>query len=95
MPTLHIQHSVPNFESWKRAFESDPMDRKGSGVRRYHIRQSVADANFVMIDLEFDTLPEAERLLGRLEELWAGPGGAVMRNPAAWIVETVESKSVS
>ena len=32
MPVLHVQHSVSNFEGWKRAFESDPMDRKGSGV---------------------------------------------------------------
>lgn len=35
MPILRIQHSVPNFESWKRAFDSDPMDRKGSGVRSF------------------------------------------------------------
>jgi len=94
MPILHIQHSVPNFEGWRRAFESDPMDRKGSGVRRYHVYRSVSDQNFVMIELEFDTLLEAETLLGRLHELWAGPGGAVMRNPEAWIVEAVESKSV-
>ena len=94
MPILHIQHSVPNFEGWKRAFDGDPMDRKGSGVRRYHVRRCVTDPNFVMIDLEFDTLAEAERLLEKLRHLWAGPGGAVMRNPEAWIVETVESKSV-
>jgi len=94
MPILHIQHAVPNFESWRRAFESDPMDRKGSGVRRYHVHRSVADPNFVMIDLEFDTLAEAERLLERLRVLWAGPGGAVMRSPEAWIVDRVESRSV-
>jgi len=94
MPLLHIQHSVPDFDGWKRAFENDPMDRKRSGVRRYHIRRSIADPNFVIIDLEFDTLAEAEKLLDRLHHLWAGPGGAVMRNPEAWILETVESKSV-
>ena len=47
-----------------------------------------------MIDPEFDTLPEAEQLLEKLRHLWAGPGGAVMRNPEAWIVERVESRSV-
>ena len=94
MPTLRIQHSVPNFEGWKRAFDSDPMDRKASGVRRYHVHRSVTDPNFVMIDLEFDTVAEAERLLERLGHLWAGPGQAVMQNPEAWIIETVESKSV-
>jgi hypothetical protein len=91
---LRIQHSVPNFEGWKRAFDSDPMDRKGSGVRRYHVHRSVADPTFVMIDLEFDTVAEAERLMQKLQDLWAGPGGAVMRNPLAWIIETVESKSL-
>jgi hypothetical protein len=94
MPILRIQHAVPNFEGWKRAFESDPMDRKAAGVRRYHVHRSVADPNFVMIDLEFDTLTEAETLLEKLRRLWAGPGGSVMRNPEAWIVETVESKSL-
>ena len=94
MPVLHIQHAVPNFDGWKRAFDSDPMDRKGSGVRRYHVHRSVGDPNFVMIDLEFDTAAQADTMLERLRQLWAGPGGAVMRNPEAWIMETVESKPV-
>jgi hypothetical protein len=94
MPILRIQHAVPNFEAWKRAFDSDPVDRKASGVRRYHVHRSSADPNFVMIDLEFDEVADAERLLEKLRHLWAGPGGAMMRNPEAWIVETVESKLV-
>jgi hypothetical protein len=94
MPILRIQHSVPSFEAWKRAYDSDPMDRKGSGVRRHHVYRSVADPDFVMIDLEFDTVAEAEKLLERLRGLWKGPGGAVMRSPEAWILETVESRSV-
>ena len=94
MPILRIQHSVPNFQGWKRAFDADPMDRKGSGVRRYQVHRSVTDPDFVMIDLEFDSVAEAERLLEKLRHLWAGPGQAMMRNPEAWIMETVESQSV-
>jgi hypothetical protein len=94
MAILHIQHSVANFEGWKRAFDADPVDRRASGVRRYQVHRSVAEPNFVMIDLEFDTVAEAEKLLEKLRHLWAGPGGAVMRNPEAWILETVESKSL-
>ncbi len=94
MPILRIQHSVPSFEGWKRAFDSDPMDRKGSGVRRYDVYRTVADPTLVMVDLELDSLEEAQGLLERLRQLWAGPGGAVMRNPEAWILESVESKSV-
>jgi hypothetical protein len=94
MPILRIQHSVPNFDGWKRAFDSDPLDRRASGVRRYEVHRSVADPNFVMIDLEFGTVAEAEKLLEKLRQLWAGPGGAVMRHPEAWVLETVESRSI-
>lgn len=94
MPILRIQHSVPSFEGWKRAYDSDPLDRKGSGVRRHRVYRAVADPNLVMIDLELDTVAEAELLLGRLRQLWAGPGAALMKNPEAWILETVESASV-
>ena len=91
MPTLRIQHSVPNFEGWKRAFDSDPADRKGSGVRRYSVSRSVDDQNLVMIDLEFDDAEDAHALLAKMERIWQGPGKDVMRNPVAWIVETVET----
>jgi len=94
MPILRIQHTVPNYEGWKRAFDSDPMNRKASGVRRYQVHRAVADQSFVMIDLEFDTIAEAEKMLDRLHQLWAGPGGAVMQHPAAWVVETIESRSL-
>lgn len=94
MPLLRIQHAVPNFDGWKHAFDNDPIDRKRAGVRRYHVHRGIADPNFVMIDLEFDSVADAERVLEKLRQLWAGPGGAVVRNPAAWAVETVESRVV-
>ena len=94
MTMLRIQQNVPNFDAWRRAFDNDPLDRKGSGVRRYDVYRAVADPSLVMIDLEFDTQTEAARMLEKLQQLWEGPGGAVMQNPKAWIVETIESKSL-
>jgi hypothetical protein len=91
MPTLRIQHAVPSFDAWKQAFERDPVDRKGAGVRRYRILRPVSDPNFVMIDLDLDTLDETEVLLQKLRRLWSGAGQAVMRNPEVWIVQTIES----
>jgi hypothetical protein len=90
MPTLRIEHAVPDFKDWKRAFDSDPADRKGSGVRRYQVSRPVEDPNFVMIDLEFDTVAEAQGLLDKMRQVWSGEGQKVMRNPQARIVETVE-----
>jgi len=91
MPILRIEHAVPNFAGWKQAFDDDPVDRKGSGVRRYQVLRSVDDPNYVFIDLEFDTLEEAEVLLANMRRLWSGDGQRVMRNPQARIVETVDT----
>jgi len=91
MPTLRIQHSVPSFEGWKRAFDSDPANRKESGVRRYSVSRSVDEPNLVMIDLTFDSTDEARGLLAKMERIWLGSGKDVMQNPAAWITDTVET----
>jgi hypothetical protein len=91
MPILRIEHPVPDFDGWKAAFESDPVGRKQSGVRRYKILRPIDDPNYVMIDLEFDTVSEAEALLAAMRVVWSGGGRTVMSNPRARIVETVES----
>jgi hypothetical protein len=94
MPTLRIEHEVPDFEGWKAAFDSDPADRKGSGVRRYRVSQSVSDPNYVLIDLDFDSIGEAEMLLATMREIWDGVGKAFMRDPQARIVNVVESREL-
>ena len=94
MPIVRIEHAVPSLEKWKQAFDNDPADRKGSGVRRYQVYQAHADPNYVMIDLEFDTLGEAEAFLRTMERIWGGPGKAVMQNPRSRIVNRLESKEL-
>ena len=92
MPILQIEHPVPDFDGWKKAFDSDPVGREKSGVRRYQVFRSVDDPNYIMIDLEFDSKKEAEALLAAMREVWRRVEGTVMSNPQARIVETVESK---
>jgi len=94
MPVVRIEHSVPNFEKWKVAFDSDPADRKGSGVRRYQVLRLRSDPNYVMIDLEFENIGEAEAFVEKMERIWKGPAKAVMQNPRARIVDVVEGKEV-
>lgn len=89
---LRIEHPVPNFDAWKEAFDSDPVGRERSGVRRYRILRPLDDSNYVMIDLEFDSSDEAEAFLASLRELWRRVD--VMRDPRAQIVEVLESKEV-
>lgn len=92
MHVLRIEHPVPDYDSWTTAFDRDPVDRKGSGVRRYRVFRPTDDPNYVMIDHEFDSSSEAEAMHDALRELWSRVEGTVMTNPRARVVEAVESK---
>jgi hypothetical protein len=94
MPIVRIEHAVANFEQWKQAFDNDPADRKGSGVRRYQILRPQNDPSHVMIDLEFGSQGEAEAFLQKMQRIWEGPGKAVMQNPRAYIADSVEVKEL-
>ena len=94
MPILHIEHKVPNFDAWKKAFETDPVNRKKSGVRRYSILRPIDDPNYVIINLEFESLKEAEDTLTALRNLWNKVEGQIMMNPQTRILDLVETTSV-
>jgi len=88
---LHIEHPVPDFDGWKNAFDSDPVSREKSGVRRYQILRPIDNPNYVMIDLEFDTVNQAETLLAAMRVVWDRVEGTIMMNPQAQIAEVVET----
>lgn len=88
---VRIEHPVDNFDGWKRAFDSDPVGRERSGVRRYRILRPNDDPNYVMIDLEFDDPGQAESFGSAMRKLWSGAQArSVMRNPKLRTVEVVE-----
>ena len=91
MVILRIEHKVPNFEGWKKAFDNDPINRKQSGVCRYRIFTPTDDPNYVIIDLEFENLINAESTLTVLQKLWSNVEGKVMVNPQARILNIVET----
>jgi hypothetical protein len=93
MPILQIEHAVRDFGAWKEAFDSDPIGRERGGVRRYRIVRPTDDPNYVVVDLEFDGVVEAEAFRAALRALWDDAGARLgLENPKARIVEAVESK---
>ncbi len=90
MPIVRIEHRVPDFGRWKQAFDSDPADRKGSGVRRYSILRLHDDPKCVMIDLEFATVEKAGAFLTKMKTIWNGPGKSLVQGPSGRITELVE-----
>jgi hypothetical protein len=93
MYMLRIEHPIPNYDHWKQAFDSDPVGREKSGVRRYQILRPIDDPNYVMIDLEFDTASQAEALLAAMRVVWGRVEGTIMMNPQSRIVEAMETKT--
>jgi hypothetical protein len=95
MVILQIEHPVPSFDAWKKVFDSDPVNRKQSGVRRYRVLRPIDNPNYAIIDLEFDSVNEAEGLLAAMREVWRGVQGTIIESsPRVRIVEAVESKEL-
>jgi hypothetical protein len=92
LPTLHTEHQVADYSTRKRnAFDADPLQRATSGVTHHRICRGADDPNHVMIDLEFNTMPEAEAMHSALRNLWQSPL-AQIGSPTAQIIEMAEEK---
>jgi heme-degrading monooxygenase HmoA len=92
MIIVQIEHPVPNFDAWKKAFDSDPVGRERSGVRRYKVLRPIDNQNYSMVDLEFDSSSEVEAFLAAMREVWSRVEGKIIESPRVRIVEVVESK---
>ena len=91
MIVLQLEHNVSSYDGWKKAFDSDPIGRKKSGVKRYQLYQSVDDPKYVVIDLYFDNLEDGARALKSIQEMWSKVQGTVMVNPKARMLTLNES----
>ncbi len=91
---LKIEHKTQNYAGWKKAFDSDPINRKKSGVTHYKIFRPVDDLHYVIIELDFNNLQDAENTLGKLQKLWEKVEGTVIMNPKSRIIEILEATEV-
>jgi hypothetical protein len=92
MPILRIEHRAADFDAWKQAFDNDPLDREGSGVRRYRVLRSLDDPNYVMVDLEFDDAAAAQAMHSALQELWCSlQSKGLIGDQQARLVDVIEA----
>lgn len=74
MPVLRIEHSITDFDTWKSAFDRFASARASADVRGHRIHRPLDDSSYVMIDLDFDEVEEAERFLAFLKaQVWSSP----------------------
>jgi len=92
--TLHIEHTVTNFDAWSTAFGRFAGLRQQSGVRQQRVQRPVDDPAYVVIDLDFDTTSQAESFLRFLQaNVWSSPGNApaLMGTPQTRILELTQT----
>jgi hypothetical protein len=96
MATLHIEHPITDFGTWKAAFDRFAEAREKSGVRGHRILRPVDDAHYVVIDLDFQIVGEAERFLDFLRTtVWSSSQNApaLAGTPRTRILETADVAS--
>lgn len=94
MAVVQLEHPIHDFDTWKAAFDRDPIRREASGVRRYEIYRPIDDPRYIAVDLEFASRDQAETFVTALEALWRSPQAApaLGGTPRVRIVDVVESR---
>ncbi|MCB0740150.1 MAG: hypothetical protein KDB92_03675 [Chitinophagaceae bacterium] len=78
MTTLKIEHKISNYDGWKKAFDSDPIGRKKSGVKRYRIYQPDDKPDIVIIELDFDNIEQAQATQAALQQIFPNIEGKLI-----------------
>ena len=94
MILLHIEHTVTDFDGWKASFDTYEAFRQKSGVKRYRVSRPVDNPNFAIIDLEFDSLSEAETLFAGVQQVWQRVNGTLINDPQWRFSEVVQTKEL-
>jgi hypothetical protein len=97
MATLRIEHPITDYGTWKAAFDRFAEARAKSGVRGHRILRPVDDACNVVVDLDFQTVAEAEGFLDFLRtRVWTSTvnAPALVGTPQTRILEPADSASV-
>lgn len=71
--TLHIENSVHDYAAWRGAFDKFDRFRRDGGVRHLRLTRPVDEPATVIVDLDFDTIDEAEAFRDKLAKVWATP----------------------
>lgn len=74
--TLHIEHAITDYPTWKAAFDRFADARTQAGVMAHRIRLLEEDPRQMVIDLDFDAPAQAHAFSAFLHERVWGTGNA-------------------
>lgn len=97
MTTLHIEHEISDYDTWRAAFDRFEPFRADAGVVAHHIFRPIDDDRYVVIQLE---LPDPDRAAAFLEilrtQVWASRerSPALRGEPRTVILESADHADV-
>lgn len=77
MATLHIEHAITDYSTWRKAFDGFAGARRAGGVTATRIAQPIDDPRYIVVDLDFPTTEQASAFLRFLrDKVWASTSSA-------------------
>jgi hypothetical protein len=92
MTTVHIEHPISDFTTWKAAFDRAAPIRAEHCVRAFEIFRPIDDPAYVVVRLDLDSVADAEAFVARLRQLWGNREAtpALRGTPQVRILERAE-----
>lgn len=87
MTTLHLEVTVTDVATFTASFAANSELRRQAGVRAEQVRHPVGDDCRLLVDLDFDSVAEAESFLVILKEKIWKEAPALVGTPSATILE--------
>jgi hypothetical protein len=74
MITLHIEHPITDYGTWRAAFDAFAQARRGAGVIGERIARPVDDPCYIVVALDFESTERAVAFRQFLEtQVWSSP----------------------
>jgi hypothetical protein len=90
MTTLHIEHPITDYPTWRAAYDGFAPARRRAGVLAEHITQPVGDGRYIVVGLDFATTGQAAAFRHLLEtQVWTSAVNApgLAGSPRTMILE--------
>lgn len=94
MYTVRIEHSIADYAAWKRAFDSDPINRRASGVTRYRIYRPADQADWVAIELDLPASEQARAVMAALQKIFPAIEGKIIFAVQVKLLDMVEETAL-
>jgi hypothetical protein len=94
MITLHIEHPITDYDTWRGAFDGFAEARRGAGVIDERIARPVDDPCYIVVALDFETTERAVAFRQFLEtQVWSSPTASPGLNgqPRTSVLESAPS----